>query len=786
MRRALLLSVSILIVLAIAASQLRFQKSGTARVIQRGGSVRALTEGIGFAPGFGGTTCIVPAEDGKLVYASERAAATDAGDVTARVRFRYAPPAKPLASDTGWCSALDALIAEKTAAWLDAADAMQLAADPRAAGHAATEALEAALRAAGVASERLSVRFEVDDDIARTLPKPEVVKNSVPRPPLFLVGLDGADWELLDQLMQQGKMPNLAGLVREGKSGPLRTMHPPLSPLLWNTMLTGVGPLDHKILDFTRFNPATGNKEPITSDERRAPAIWNIATYAGKKVGVVGGLWATYPAEPVRGIVVSDRFISSLRDKVRAPYTTWPRSRDAEWRKIVDAVEQRVDLAALQKFVPSLDASTYATDVKATDAYANPIVSLRRTLVETYAYDEIARQYWRDEKPELLVHYIQGTDVVGHMFAPYYPPLQPGVDPAEFARYSGVPAAYFVEVDRMLGEYAKLVAASNGVLMLASDHGFRWFEGRPTQLSSYAAATAAKWHREDGIYLLWGTGVQPAPRATAPASITQVAPTVAALIGVPAITKSTFTPLHGSSLPPFDYSAAFTPWVPPAAPVPSGASDEEIAKLRALGYIGSAEPVRAATANQEAPTRTGGSYNNAGLLLRNEKKPDEAVAAFEQAIKIDPNLASALWNLSDLLWQNRRDEARSNELLVRGVKNDLPEGEKFLIGRAIGYSRAGDVGASIKLLDGAIAAKPDNAAYRLFRGRYRVELQQCAGALDDFKASQRLNPADVNAYTSAAVAALCMGDRAEAERQMQAALRIDPRAAQGLRGLAGR
>ena len=39
-------------------------------------------------------------------------------------------------------------------------------------------------------------------------------------------------------------------LVKEGASGTLPTIHPPLSPLIWTTMLTGVSPLEHRILDF--------------------------------------------------------------------------------------------------------------------------------------------------------------------------------------------------------------------------------------------------------------------------------------------------------------------------------------------------------------------------------------------------------------------------------------------------------------------------------------------------------------------------------------------------------
>src|SRR5712692_1045279 len=82
-------------------------------------------------------------------------------------------------------------------------------------------------------------------------------QTSSARPVLF-IGLDGADWQLLDDYMARGAMPNLAALVREGTSGILETIHPPRSPLVWTTMMTGVGPLDHGILDFIQFDPQSG------------------------------------------------------------------------------------------------------------------------------------------------------------------------------------------------------------------------------------------------------------------------------------------------------------------------------------------------------------------------------------------------------------------------------------------------------------------------------------------------------------------------------------------------
>ncbi len=136
--------------------------------------------------------------------------------------------------------------------------------------------------------------------------------------PVIFVGLDAADWQLLDDYIADGSMPNLARLVKEGTSGVLDTIRPPLSPLVWTTMMTGVSPLEHGILDFAQFDPTTGAKEPITSSLRRVPAIWNMASSQGKSVAVVG-LWATYPAEQVNGTIVSDRLFTFLFNQEAPP-----------------------------------------------------------------------------------------------------------------------------------------------------------------------------------------------------------------------------------------------------------------------------------------------------------------------------------------------------------------------------------------------------------------------------------------------------------------------------------
>src|SRR3954469_3769312 len=67
----------------------------------------------------------------------------------------------------------------------------------------------------------------------------EISSRVTPGKRVIFIGLDGADWSLLDQYAARGVMPTLAKLVAEGSSGTIKTIHPPLSPLVWTTMMTG-------------------------------------------------------------------------------------------------------------------------------------------------------------------------------------------------------------------------------------------------------------------------------------------------------------------------------------------------------------------------------------------------------------------------------------------------------------------------------------------------------------------------------------------------------------------
>lgn len=600
---------------------------------------------------------------------------------------------------------------------------------------------------------------------------PDVAARARPAKPVLFVGLDGADWQLLDRYIASGAMPELARLVREGRNGVLVTEQPPLSPLVWTTMMTGRGPLAHRILDFTRFSPANGAREPITSSERRVPAVWNMLSAAGKSVAILG-LWATYPAEDVNGLMVSDRLFSfQNRGATPSQRVVSPASEDGWAREIVSASERDVDFETVRGYLPWLDEAEYQRTLAAADPYAQPVGALRRILVETRVYDRLGTGAWTRRSPDVEVIYLQGTDAIGHVFASYAPPREPWIAEDDFTRYGGVPEAYFRAVDSLLGGYRRMAEARGALLMLASDHGFLWSEGRPHELSSMATATAGKWHREEGMYVLWGPGIATAAGRER-SGVAQVASTLLALAGAPSGAGLAGPPLPGAPAaiePAADYAPSYRP-ASEAAPPPT--DSEEIAKLRALGYIGAGESANAPAGADS--TRTGGSFNNEGLILEAAGRRDQAIAAHERALALDPRLVSATWNLSNLLFETNGDLDRADRLAVESFAAGLPSGGPLLVGRARAYHDSGRLPRSVALLDGALAARPADAELRLFRGRYRVEAGDCRGAADDFASATSSRPDDSVAWASLGMARLCLGDGPGAATALRRSLAIDP------------
>ena len=74
---------------------------------------------------------------------------------------------------------------------------------------------------------------------------------------VIVLGFDGLDHGLVQQMIAEGRVPALARLAAQGSFAPLGTTVPPQSPVAWSTFITGLDPGGHGIFDFIHRDPKT-------------------------------------------------------------------------------------------------------------------------------------------------------------------------------------------------------------------------------------------------------------------------------------------------------------------------------------------------------------------------------------------------------------------------------------------------------------------------------------------------------------------------------------------------
>ncbi len=101
---------------------------------------------------------------------------------------------------------------------------------------------------------------------------------------VIVLGFDGVDARLVEQWMNQGKLPNMARLRDAGTFRPLRPTIPAQTPVSWSTFSTGIDPGRTGIFDFLRRDPK--NYMPVFAafDETKEPFLF------GKRNPIVAGM----------------------------------------------------------------------------------------------------------------------------------------------------------------------------------------------------------------------------------------------------------------------------------------------------------------------------------------------------------------------------------------------------------------------------------------------------------------------------------------------------------------
>jgi len=340
---------------------------------------------------------------------------------------------------------------------------------------------------------------------------------------VLLIGCDAADWKIIHPLVDQGQMPAMAKILKNGVIGNLSTLQPVFSPMLWTSIATGKRADKHGILGFIEPENDLSAVRPVSSLSRKTKAIWNILNQSGYKSHVIGW-WPSYPVEKINGIMVSNLFHKIKLDP-------------KEWQIIKNSVHPEL----LEIFFHNL----LMHPIELTDEHILPFVpnaasvdqekdkhlqTIGKLICEAANIHNAATWALENQEWDFAAVYFDMIDHFCHGFMQFHPPKISEVDDKQYELYKDVINAAYRFQDMLIGRLVQL-AGDDATVIIVSDHGFHSDERRMKSLPHILAAPSLQ-HRHHGVFAISGPGIKK-DESIYGASLLDITPTILSLFGLP-------------------------------------------------------------------------------------------------------------------------------------------------------------------------------------------------------------------------------------------------------------
>jgi predicted AlkP superfamily phosphohydrolase/phosphomutase len=129
---------------------------------------------------------------------------------------------------------------------------------------------------------------------------------------VLLIGWDGADWRILDPMLEAGILPNLRALIDRGARGVLRSTIPNHSWSAWPSFLTGLEPSNHGVYDIFERKLGERRQLPVTFHSIREKTILADLANAGATT-VMTNVPLTFPPPAIDGKLVAGGVLPKWR-----------------------------------------------------------------------------------------------------------------------------------------------------------------------------------------------------------------------------------------------------------------------------------------------------------------------------------------------------------------------------------------------------------------------------------------------------------------------------------------
>jgi hypothetical protein len=354
---------------------------------------------------------------------------------------------------------------------------------------------------------------------------------------VVMLVIDGASLDFISPAAADGRLPNFGRLLDSGAALHLATLRPTQPDPVWTAVATGKLPVHHGVRSSGLYRARGGQtfdllpdhcfahalvyfgfltEEPRTSASLRARPIWDVLGWSGIWSAVVR--WPlTYPAQPLQGVMVSDRLHlapGSALD-LDEPATTYPPG-------LLATIPSRPDQQDVAEAALSLYGSTR-------EPYAG---------AGALALDRLYARVFDGVRDQAGVRFAalryQGLDVAGHYYLRQAMPRAFGEVSGEDRRASGrVLEQYYRFLDGEVGRALDTLGPED-LLLVVSAFGMEPLS-LPKRLidRAFGGGGLSGTHERapDGFLIAFGRSVQPGRLQRS--SVLDVTPTLLYFFGLP-------------------------------------------------------------------------------------------------------------------------------------------------------------------------------------------------------------------------------------------------------------
>ena len=321
-------------------------------------------------------------------------------------------------------------------------------------------------------------------------------------PKVVIIGLDAATWTLIRPWMAEGGMPNLARLMKEGVSGKLESILPPITPPAWTSFMTGKNPGKHGIFNFVEAEQGEYAMNYINASSRRSPTVWKLLNDAGYSVGTMN-IPFTYPPEKLNGFQISGLDTPSPA----SPYVHPPELKQ-------ELQDQMIRIAHDIRYLGFMS----------TDERRDQVLAEMERIDEQWT---AAALYLLDKHPQDVMMFVfMSIDTVQHYFWQYMDRDHFLHDNKTDSRFQNAVRNVYNRLDAATGRIIAKLPADTTVFVV-SDHGGGPVADRTVYLNRYLAQLGLLHYRETkrsavgdlgrkmlrGAYSLLRSSLPPRPKA---------------------------------------------------------------------------------------------------------------------------------------------------------------------------------------------------------------------------------------------------------------------------------